>query len=442
MNRIKLTRRELFKAMAGGTTALASGVLTNKAVSTRAYRNNFVTGKATGGSSSGVDLSKVCGPDGSGGIGGSGGGTGGAQPSVDEWTPITITGGSNSNYILQADQLRKKSGRGKVFGSTAVGSIKGGKHVYEYKGRLLDFRAQENIQVSINGEKKSKAQVQSLLCGSGTAAASAVGGSSSGAGTSAAEYLGVEIPESFDKTVKGKKVTDDTIRAVEDSFRISNVAVINNKPSPGHGGGRAIYPSVTDPDGVGIIENCYLEGGKQNNGMYVHHKHHRGTLILRNCYITRWGGDALYAETAKPRGLGGKIIVDNCYFLDNNVSHVRISKGLVRDTVIHNTNNVPSNFSGQVNSRGLNNMYAGNATVEVENVDVDVGPHNTNGSAAAINIVDTGIGSDVTPSNWNIKNSELKGPRRDRGHASYENVGKNPDIHVPEGVPQSPDEAL
>lgn len=252
-------------------------------------------------------------------------------------------------------------------------------------------------------------------------------------GDSGGSELGdIQMPSGEPKDFEGEVKRNDTVKAVKKEFHFKNLAIINDTPTKGHGGGRAFYPAVTDPNGVGIIENCYMEGAKQNNGIFVHPKHHRGTLIFRNNYVTRWGGDALYAETAKPHGQGGAIIVSNCYFKDNNISHVRISNGKVMNTVIHNTGNVPSNFKDLVNSRGLDNMYAGSATVTVENCHIDVGSHNTNGAASAVHIVSEG-------SHWNIKNSQLKGPRGDSGNATYTNVGENPNIHIPDGVPGRPE---
>lgn len=147
--------------------------------------------------------------------------------------------------------------------------------------------------------------------------------------------------------------------------------------------------------------------------------------------MTRAGGDALYAETARQSG-NGEIHVEDCYFKDNNISHVRIDKGYVKDTVIHNTGNVPGNFEDKVNSRGLHQFYDGDATVTVENVHVDVTSSNTNGGSSAVNL-------NSPASQWDIRNSEIKGNRADEGNATYTNVGTNPEIKIPDGVPKKPE---
>lgn len=238
-------------------------------------------------------------------------------------------------------------------------------------------------------------------------------------------------PEDFEgEVIRGESLQRD---AGSEGFHLKNVAVIQDTPRDYHGGERALAATVRDPDGVGIVENCYFEGEKANNGIFVHPDKHEGTLVFRNCYITRFGSDALYAETSEPHGQGGQIVVENCYFRDNNIAHVRISKGEVRGTVVHNTENVPANADGVVHSRGLSTQYAGSDTVLAENVHVEVTDANTNGASKAVNIVQEG-------SDWEIRDSEIQGMRDDRGKATYPGTGENPDIRIPEGVPGSPED--
>lgn len=64
---------------------------------------------------------------------------------------------------------------------------------------------------------------------------------------------------------------------MQDEFHFKETAFINDQPGSSHGGTRAIAAAVTDPDGVGIIEKCYFEGGKANNIIYVNPDKHRGS---------------------------------------------------------------------------------------------------------------------------------------------------------------------
>lgn len=347
--------------------------------------------------------------------------SGGSQSGVKEWTPITLTSssGSPAEYIIETDQLRKTGQNGRVFENAAVGSIAGGIHEYEYKGRLIDVRAEEGIDISVNGKQRSYAEVLGMFC---TGASGGTGGSTG------------------ERPVPSEIIRGESRNEISDSFQIDDTAFLNTEPSSSHGGTRALKLAVTDPNGTGIVENCYFEGAQGNNIIFVDPDQHVGTLIIRNCYIARAGSDALYAETAEPHGAGGEIHVENCYFRDNNVSHIRISKGRVVDTVVHNTNNVPptaENNGSVVNSRGFATHYAGDATIEVENTHVDVTSENTNGSATAVH-VDTD--EPVSPT-WDIRNSQIRGRRGDDGTANYENVGNNPDTSIPSGVPQKPDSA-
>lgn len=104
------------------------------------------------------------------GVSTAGGGGKITHPSVDEWTSITLTGGSSSDpaeYIIKADELRERNvGEiGQMFGNTATGSLTGNAHRYEYRGRLLDLTAEEGISVRRAGEELSQNQLLNLICG-------------------------------------------------------------------------------------------------------------------------------------------------------------------------------------------------------------------------------------------------------------------------------------
>lgn len=216
--------------------------------------------------------------------------------------------------------------------------------------------------------------------------------------------------------------------------------------SPGNHNTRCLHAAVTDPDGVGVIDSCFLDGG----GVYTHPKYHKGTLIVKNTYISRAPDNGLYAETGTAkypdnRSHGGTVQVGNCYFRDNNISHVRLNAGSnVQNTVIHNTNSVPSHPNG-TNSRGLHTFYGyepsfGFDTVTASNVHVQVTGGNTNGGNSAFAV--STQGKNGTNPVWQISDSQIQGSVFSRDRFQTSNTGSNPNIIVPDGVPQSAQEAL
>jgi len=214
----------------------------------------------------------------------------------------------------------------------------------------------------------------------------------------------------------------------------------------------------TDPNGEIVIENCIIDGG----GIFTHPSYHKGRLIIKNCYIKQSPNNGLYADS--PTGAisgrqnhGGTTHVRNCYFENNNISHVRLNVGSsVKNTVIRNTDEYPVPHTQDsrrlVNSRGLHTFYGASSEYEhlgqpvAENVHVDVREANTNnpeskGLTASAFRVDT-RGKNAPNPVWQVKNSNIRGPISDESRISRSNVGQSPSVSTPSGVPLSDNEAL
>lgn len=230
----------------------------------------------------------------------------------------------------------------------------------------------------------------------------------------------------------------------DDEFKVRNCS-ITKSPSDEHN----IHVGVTDPDGYGVIDYCYIEGG----GIYVHPNYHAGTLYVKNAYICRAADNALYAdepyapyEEHPLEPSGGTIHIGNCYFRDNNISHVRINAGCgVQNTVVENTGNVPVHSNGGHNSRGLHTFYGYDhdrewTDVEADNLDVEITDANSGDAiASAFNVDDQGH-YDENPA-WYISDSDIVGDIYGDTTYNPDNVGSNPDTSVPSGVPTSASEA-
>lgn len=251
------------------------------------------------------------------------------------------------------------------------------------------------------------------------------------------------------ETRHGKQV------AYADNFRIRN-SVLRIDPEADQFN---LVTAVEDPDGVGVIENCIIDGG----GIFVHPTHHRGELWFKNCYILRSPNNGLYGDSpgapdhATLPGLGGTVHVRGCLFEDNNISHARLNTGCsIKDTVIRNTGNVSICWSGQwsdggvVNSRGLHTFYgAGNhglGPVEAERIHVDITDANTNAppsgpkSQSAFSV--STEGKQATNPMWNVTDSELRGSVYAEDRINRTNVGSNPRSEPPAGVPLQDADAL
>jgi hypothetical protein len=246
----------------------------------------------------------------------------------------------------------------------------------------------------------------------------------------------------IDATASGAAVT---ITAIGDDWTIRNIGV------------KGKMPDLDDPNswllqanGNGTIENCYFGDGTVDesrwSGMTVWGSH-SGHITVRNCYIAEWDDNAIYSSDPARDDVGsrGTVGVEGCYFRDNNVSHFRHSSdgGYIENSVIHNTNNVPTTQGNVVHSRGVfSNAGRDSWSIEVRNCDIDLSSSNTNGNATAFAAsYDAENGINGTPTGIQVSDSEVVGDVLGDGNVTYDTVGSNPDTSVPSGVPTSAEAA-
>ena len=192
--------------------------------------------------------------------------------------------------------------------------------------------------------------------------------------------------------------------------------------------------AVTDPNGVGVIDGCYLTGagGSSDQGIWVDPFRHAGTLRITNSLIEEWGAVALYAETGSPRGEGGRIELDNCYFRNNDGGDVRINNGSVNNVTVYHTD-IPASGPGDATPGiAFRNWYdTTTGVVDVTNCNIDVSE--VNGEIIQIRA--------NNPAQWTFTDCQMVGRRDDGGRAQFVNVGTDPDVSVQPGIPQSLTEA-
>ena len=200
--------------------------------------------------------------------------------------------------------------------------------------------------------------------------------------------------------------------------------------------------------GTGTIERVYLGdgsvGGVRATGGATRITH-SGHVDIVACHFAEWPDNAFYAaHSAEPTGNGGTVQFRDCYFRDNNVSHLRMAADGDRATgcVVHNTGTVPPLPGGQVDSKGVFTYYGDpGQTVHVRDCQIDVTSDNTNGGAAAFR----------SDSGWSARGNAATTiaveATASRGRAVGEFVefvganGDDPEIEVPDSVPESAEEA-
>lgn len=200
------------------------------------------------------------------------------------------------------------------------------------------------------------------------------------------------------------------------------------------------YPNHIAASGEGRIENVYVGngvvGGTRKGGIGVG-ANHSGHIDLVRTHIAGWSDNGIYAAgMARPGSSGGHgtLAFDSCYLHDNNVSSLRIASDgtTVKNTVVHNTGNAPTvSTCGCVNARGVYDGYGTESdVVTFDNVDIKCTDANTNGGTSAL------VAAKTT---FEVKNSQVDGDLI--GNVNTTNVGSNPDVTPPEGVPMTAEEA-
>ncbi|WP_338729832.1 hypothetical protein [Haladaptatus sp. DJG-WS-42] len=247
---------------------------------------------------------------------------------------------------------------------------------------------------------------------------------------------------------------DVSFSASGDDWTIRNIGIRGVFDIGGDTGG---IKYVFGVEGNGLIENVYMGDGHEDGirkGALIVPPDHAGHIDVQNMYVSRWTANACYVagparliDPGKTDGEGGSTGFTNCYFSDNNIAHLRIASdgSFVRDSVIHNTSDVPPHpstsggDSGVVNSRGFYTGYGDpSQVVMVENCDIRITDDNTNGGASVAYSGEHSTYGDC--STIRIVDSEVVGEIRGE-HTETQNIGNNPDIRVPAGVPQTPEEA-
>jgi hypothetical protein len=224
------------------------------------------------------------------------------------------------------------------------------------------------------------------------------------------------------------------IRAFGDGWEIRNFG-ITGVVDDNNGYGNVIH-SYVPGGGSALIENCYFGEGSVDQGASVMYTDidHAGTLTVRDMYLRHWE-EGLYcsAPGIDSGGGGGVVQIENCYARNNNVQQYRLGTdgSYVQDSVAHVDGDVPTADNGNPGyARGVWAKEGG--TIEIRRCDVLL-KHDEGASGIYEGDNDeTGLAQ--------VRESEVEtccgaGPRFSGNVDVGSNVGSNPDVSVPSGVP-------
>ena len=191
-------------------------------------------------------------------------------------------------------------------------------------------------------------------------------------------------------------------------------------------------------NGHGLIRNVYFgdgSGSNQGTPIFVH-KDHAGIVDIQRCYFEHWADNAVYGSAPGYDEVNpgyGKVRIDQCYSKNNNISNFRIGTdgSYVRDSVVHVDGTVPGNVK---NARGIWVKEGGDC--EIRNCDILLESDDGNYCVVEADDNEAGIAR--------VKESEIaaRNGASGRFYSKYgtittRNVGDEPSVLVPAGVPQT-----
>jgi hypothetical protein len=193
---------------------------------------------------------------------------------------------------------------------------------------------------------------------------------------------------------------------------------------------------------TGIFENVYLGAGAVqggHGGLFVPTTH-EGTVRIRECNVQYWPDNGEYASApgrSERGGRGGLVEVKRCYARNNNIAGFRLGtdRSVVRDSVILVDEQPPANAAGQTNARGVWVKEGGSMTIEncdllLAHPDASYGVwEGDDNSVSLARVIDSKVAA---------RNGAAG---KYRGNVETVNVGNDPNVERPSGVPTSAKEA-
>ena len=200
--------------------------------------------------------------------------------------------------------------------------------------------------------------------------------------------------------------------------------------------------TVDDVGGSGLVENVYFgDGAIEEEGTPIFVPlDHAGTLTIRRANFQEWPGNAIYGSAPgreERGGQNGDVRIEECYARNNNIASYRVGTdgSYIRDSVVHVDGDVPDVQGGKENARGV--WVKEDGTVDIENSDILL--EHPDGSYCVVENDDNSEGLARVIDSQVAARDGADG--RFKGNVVTQNVGNDPDVSPPNGVPTSAEEA-
>ncbi|PSP76311.1 hypothetical protein BRC86_01520 [Halobacteriales archaeon QS_3_64_16] len=288
------------------------------------------------------------------------------------------------------------------------------------------------------------------LSGAAIASAATLAATSGSAAAASCERVVVEAGETERRTIKSGETLSNVlfdvsadgatleVNATGSEWAIRNVGVLGtyNGADPD-----SVFRLEVEAGGTSVFENVYLGDGAVDDGysgVFVPTEH-AGTLTIRRCNVQEWPDNGVYASAPgreERNGQGGAVQIEDSYAQNNNKDGFRLGTdgSYVRGSVVYVNGDVPDSNAGLENARGIWVKEGG--TVDIENCDILLA--DPDGSYCVWEDKDRDGLARVIDSQVMARDGA---EGRFVGNVETTDVGDDPDVTPPDGVPMSAEEA-
>lgn len=227
------------------------------------------------------------------------------------------------------------------------------------------------------------------------------------------------------------------ITAEGSNWEVRNVAIVGRHPGSESA---AFAVAVTDPEGIGVVDNVWLgDGSRDTVGVFVGPAH-AGTLLVRRCHVANYPNNGVYASAPgnssehEHPGAGGQVRIEQSYAYNNAIAGFRIGTdgSSVRDSVVLQDRRTPASIGGDA-TRAVWVYYE---SALIENVDFRM----ADGTGIAV-----GNGS-WEKSATGVVLRDVRGVARELVSGEREavrgDVEPDPAIRVPDECPETPEDVF
>ena len=239
----------------------------------------------------------------------------------------------------------------------------------------------------------------------------------------------------IDATAEGAAMQ---INARGSNWTIRNVGLRGQLPNRDE----SAFRLQVDRGAIGVFEHIYLGDGAVDGGyagVFVPTTH-AGILQSSEINVQNWPDNGVYASAtgrAERGGRGGLVEIERSYARNNNVAGFRLGtdRSSVRDSVVLVDERPPANEFGQVTARGVWVKEGGSILIE----DSDILLANPAGSYSVVEGDNNSVGLALVVDSEAAARNGAEG--RFKGNVETVNVGDDPDVSRPPGVPTSAEAA-